>query len=52
MDELYKTIILLPNSADRDKLIKEYGKLEQDREWYCDSIEKLIEEIDRHIRIE
>lgn len=51
MDELYKTIILLPNSEDRDNLLKKYGKVEQCREQHWDSVENLIEIIDEQVRI-
>lgn len=51
MDELYKTIVLLPDSDNRDRLLEGFGRLEQSREWYWDSMEKLIEEIDEHVRI-
>lgn len=52
MDNLYKTIILLPNSDDRDRPLKDFGRLEQSREWYWNSMEELIEVIDEHVRIE
>lgn len=52
MDDLYKAILFLPNSADRDRLLKEYGKVEQCREQHWESMEELIEKIDEHVRVE
>lgn len=51
IDELYKAILMLENSSDRNKLLIEYDKLTQCRERLWESKEELIERIDDCVRL-
>lgn len=46
MDDLYKAILMLPNSDDRDKMIAQYGRVTACREQLWESKDRLIDAIE------